>query len=174
MKSKKPNPTAPATVAASGSITWRWLAAIIAGLILLFWAYAPAMHAAFVFDDTKQQYALPTAADPLAGWIGPVRPILMFSYWANVQLSRDDTFSFHVVNLLIHGITALLVFFVIRRLLEWAGTAPADRTPFAAFGAMLFLLHPLQTESVDYIAGRSELVSGFFFFAGWLVFFSPP
>jgi tetratricopeptide (TPR) repeat protein len=170
MKSKKPNATVPAAAAASGSVTWQWLAAIAAGLILLFWAYAPATHAAFVFDDTKQQYALPTAADPLSGWIGPVRPLLMFSYWANVQLSRDDTFSFHMVNLLIHGVTSLLVFFVIRRLLEWSGKVPADLTPFAAFGALLFLLHPLQTESVAYIAGRSESLCGMFSAASYAAF----
>src|SRR6266700_4124375 len=38
------------------------------------------------------------------------------------------------------------------------------------FGAGLFLLHPLQTESVAYIAGRSELISGFFLFCAWLIF----
>ena len=37
-----------------------------------------------------------------------------------------------------------------------------DRTPFALFGALLFLLHPLQTESVAYIAGRSESLCGMF------------
>jgi tetratricopeptide (TPR) repeat protein len=167
MKNKKPN--LPAAGAESNT-NWLPLGAILAGAILLFWAYAPSLHGSFVFDDTKQQYALPTATDPLAVWIGPVRPILMFSYWANVQLSREDTFSFHMVNLLIHAITALLVFFIIRRLLEWAGTQQPDRTPFAIFGAFLFLLHPLQTESVAYIAGRSESLCGMFSCASYAAF----
>jgi tetratricopeptide (TPR) repeat protein len=167
MKNKKPDRAAPRT---ESNQTWQWLAAILAGLVLLFWAYAPAMHGPFVFDDTKQQYALPTASDALSLWIGPVRPILMFSYWANVQLSRDDTFSFHMVNLAIHFVTALLVFFVIRRLLEWSGAAKENLTPFAAFGALLFLLHPLQTESVAYIAGRSESLCGMFSAASYAAF----
>jgi tetratricopeptide (TPR) repeat protein len=167
MKNRKPKPTAART---GSKNTWTWLAATLAGLILLFWAYAPAMHGVFLFDDNKQQYALPTATAPLSSWIGPVRPVLMFSYWMNVQISRDNTFSFHMVNLLIHCVTALLVFLVIRRLLEWSGTSEADRTPFAAFGALLFLLHPLQTESVAYIAGRSESLCGMFSCASFAAF----
>src|SRR4051794_10455385 len=102
MKNKKPS----SPMAVAGAETpWAWLGVALAGVIALFWAYGPAMHGPFVFDDTKQQYALPAAADPLASWIGPIRPILMFSYWMNVQLSRDDTFSFHMVNVLVHILT---------------------------------------------------------------------
>ncbi len=166
MKNKKPN----RPLAAAGSNTWAWLAATLGGVILLFWAYAPAIHGAFVFDDTKQQYALPGAVDPLSSWVGPIRPILMFSYWTNFQISREDTFSYHMVNLLIHGITAFLVFLVLRRLLEWSGALEPDRSGFAAFGALLFLLHPLQTESVAYIAGRSESLCGMFSCASYAAF----
>ncbi len=63
MKNKKPN--LPAAGAESNT-NWLPLGAILAGAILLFWAYAPSLHGSFVFDDTKQQYALPTATDPLA------------------------------------------------------------------------------------------------------------
>ena len=41
---------------------------------------------------------------------------------------------------------------------------------FAAFGALLFLLHPLQTESVAYIAGRSDSLCGMFGCASWAAF----
>ena len=139
-----------------------WYAIASIPLLVFFFAYAPVISAPFLFDDTNQQYALPEAANPLATWIGPVRPFLMFSYWANVQISRTDTFSFHVVNLLIHAVAALLVFLIIRRLLEWAGVEPQNRPWLAGFGAALFLLHPVQSESVAYIAGRSEALSGVF------------
>jgi tetratricopeptide (TPR) repeat protein len=167
MKNKKSRPSAPA---AQTRPDWYGPAAILGGMILLLWAYGPALHGAFVFDDTKQQYALPAAAEPLRSWIGPVRPILMFSYWANVQISHQDTFSFHMLNLMIHAFTAVLVFFVIRRLLEWSGAAESNRNPFALFGAFLFLLHPLQTESVAYIAGRSESLCGMFSCASYAAF----
>ena len=100
MKNKKPNrPNAASGPAAGlGLQTWHWLYAAIAGAVLLFWAYGPSMHGPFVFDDTKRQFALPTSYSE-AGLDRPVR-ILMFTLRANVQLSRDDTFSFHMVNLL--------------------------------------------------------------------------
>ena len=44
------------------------------------------------------------------------------------------------------------------------------RSYFRLLGAGIFLLHPLQSESVAYIAGRSELVSGLFVLSAWLVF----
>src|SRR6185312_4265184 len=47
---------------------------------------------------------------------------------------------------------------------------PRNTFLISLFGAALFLLHPLQTESVAYVAGRSELVSGFFLLSAWLVF----
>src|SRR5207302_3656912 len=53
--------------------------------------------------------------------------------------------------------------------LRLGGTRTNMRS-LSLFGAGLFLLHPLQSESVAYIAGRSELVSGFFLFGAWLVF----
>jgi tetratricopeptide (TPR) repeat protein len=96
--------------------------------------------------------------------------MLMFSYWANTQISKSETFSFHALNLAIHAIAAVLVFLIIRRLLEWAGGDALNRSALAGFGAALFLLHPLQTESVAYIAGRSEALSGMFALASVAAF----
>jgi tetratricopeptide (TPR) repeat protein len=147
-----------------------WAVGAVIAIVFL-WAYSPVMRTGFLFDDTKQQFAMPNANSPLMGWMGPVRPVLMFTYWMNVQIAREsgkpvgadqNTFSYHVVNLLIHAAAALLVFLVIRRLMDWAGADAASRSWMAAFGAALFLLHPLQTESVAYIAGRSEALSGMF------------
>jgi Tfp pilus assembly protein PilF len=126
------------------------------------WAYSPTLNAPFLFDDTNQQYSLPDASLPLGRWIGLVRPMLMVTYWANAQVSRTETFSFHATNLAIHTLAALFVFLIVRRLLEWAGTGRQHCNAPAGFGAALFLLHPLQTESVAYIAGRSEALSGLF------------
>jgi tetratricopeptide (TPR) repeat protein len=147
-----------------------WYAAPVGILVALLWAYGPAIHAPFLFDDIKQQYATPTASAPLANWIGPVRPLLMLSYWVNTRISTEDTSSFHVLNIFIHFLTGILVFLVIRRLLEWAQAEKPTRALFAAFGAALFLLHPLQTESVAYISGRSESLCGMFACAAFAAF----
>ena len=81
----------------------------------------------------------------------------MFTYWVNVQISGSDPFSYHVLNVLIHLAAAILIYFIVRRLLEWGGVEPAVRTPLAGFCALLFLLHPVETEAVAYLAGRSEV-----------------
>jgi tetratricopeptide (TPR) repeat protein len=139
-------------------------------LVVLLWAYGPAMHAPFLFDDIPQQFAGPMASAPLSTWIGPVRPVLMFTYWFNTRISTEDTSSFHVLNIFIHFLTGILVFLVIRRLLEWAKAEKPTRALFAAFGAALFLLHPLQAESVAYISGRSESLCGVFACAAFAAF----
>jgi tetratricopeptide (TPR) repeat protein len=141
---------------------WLWYGTGLAALVVLFWVYGPDMHTGFLFDDARQQFALPTASQPLSSWIGRVRPVLMFSYWVNSRISLEDTSSYHLFNVLIHALAGIFVFLVIRRLLEWAGTEKSTRVPFAAFGALLFLLHPLQSESVAYISGRSDALCGMF------------
>ena len=61
------------------------------------------------------------------------------------------------------------VFFVLQRLLKIA-SIEKNALLLSLFGAGIFLLHPLQSESAAYIAGRSELVSGLFVVTAWLVF----
>lgn len=167
MKIRKPK---SAPVEAPASRPWMPYVAALATLVVLFWAYGPAMHTPFLFDDTKQLFAIPAASQPLSSWIGPLRPVLMFSYWVNTQISTQDTSSFHLFNILIHALAGVFVFLVIRRLLEWAPAQPSSRTPLAAFGALLFLLHPLQAESVAYISGRSDSLCGMFGCASFAAF----
>src|ERR1017187_9351153 len=149
---------------------WMWYGTGLAALAVLFWVYGPAMHTGFLFDDTTQHFALPTASQPLSSWIGRVRPVLMFSYWVNTRISMEDTFSYHLFNILIHALAGIFVFLVIRRLLEWAGAEKSTRTPWAAFGTLLFLLHPLQAESVAYISGRSDSLCGMLSCASFAAF----
>src|ERR1039458_8068008 len=167
MKTKKPK---SARAEAPATRTWLWCGAALATLAVVFWAYGPAMHSGFLFDDTTQHFALPTASQPLSSWIGPVRPVLMFSYWVNSRISMEDTSWYHYFNILIHALAGIFVFLVIRRLLEWAGAEESSRTPWAAFGTLLFLLHPLQAESVAYISGRSDSLCGMLSCASFAAF----
>ena len=167
MKTRKPSPV---RAEAPRTRPWMWYGAALATLAVLFWAYGPTLHTGFLFDDTKQQFATPSAWEPLHMWIGPVRPVLMFTYWFNTRISLVDTTSFHILNILIHAVSGIFIFLVIRRLLEWAGIEASSRTPFAVFGALLFLLHPLQAESVAYISGRSDALCGLFGSASFAAF----
>jgi tetratricopeptide (TPR) repeat protein len=168
MASKASSGTALAGIATAESLAWLWFFPAALAAVAIF--FSPAVQGPFVFDDYLLPFANPRAARmPVSFWIGGVRPVLIATYWANFLIAGTQPLSYHLVNLILHAIAGTLVFFILRRLLAISG---ARVNPYASalFGAGVFLLHPLQTESVDYIAGRSELVCAVFFFSAWLVF----
>ncbi len=58
----------------------------------------------------------------------------MTTFWANLHLSAGkSTFAYHAVNVALHSTAAILLFFVLRRILAWTQTP--NRDIFAAFGA---------------------------------------
>jgi tetratricopeptide (TPR) repeat protein len=85
------------------------------------------------------------------------RVLTMLSFALNWKLTPDSSAGFHVVNLLLHLTNAVLVFLVCRVLL---GPAVSPVIPMIA--GMLFAVHPLNTESVNYVVGRAGLLSTFF------------
>src|SRR5690348_187942 len=103
-----PAAKAPARIQPAPKPRPGWLpyagAAGLAAMVFL-WAYSPVLRTGFIFDDTKQIFALPAfSGASLSVWIGPVRPVLMFTYWLNVQISKESTVSYHVFNLAIHAL----------------------------------------------------------------------
>jgi hypothetical protein len=128
------------------------------------------MRGPFLFDDAGLPFASATLQDrPLSDWVSGVRPLLMFSYWLNRTLWGESPVSYHAVNVLIHALNAALVFVALRRLLTLGGWAERRIAPAAA-GALVFLIHPLQTEAVSYIAGRSESLATFFMLLAYVAF----
>ncbi len=172
MKSKRR--AQPPKPAAAPVWTLRWwhavaggLAAFVAGLIV----YGPALKGPFVFDDQYLPFFLPHFAEqPMLLAIRGVRPLLMFSFWANSHIAGTQPYLYHLFNLLFHVVNSLLVFLIARRLISWAGSEGRAREGLAAFAGALFLLHPVQTESVSYIASRSENLSAMFLFGAIAVF----
>jgi len=140
--------------------------AALAGLFL----YGPAFHGRFVFDDPGLPFYHSLGDEPVSTWTSGVRPVLMVSYWMTRALWGEDPFGYHSVNLLIHILNSGLVLLVIWRLLGWANWDPVRRKWMSIAGATVFLIHPLQTEAVSYIAGRSESLSTLFLLAGYALF----
>jgi len=162
-----------ASAAKTGAPEWRWQpwAWAAAAVVLVFWAYGPALHGVWIFDDTGLLYAQPASPPGLLFWLNRVRPVLMLTYWLNRQIAPDgSTYGFHVVNLLIHLAAGGLMFFVVRRFLERSGAEAARRNLLAGFAAGVFLLHPAMTEAVAYTAGRSESLSTMWTLAAFALF----
>ena len=179
MKKHKParetRPAATATAAAPKPADRRWpgwtWAAAGGGLLLALAVYAPALSGGFVFDDRFLPFFAPHASDALWDWIRGLRPLLMLSFWIDYRAGGGaDPPMFHATNVILHFFTSTLVALIAARLLEWAGATGRARTVLAVFAGALFLLHPVQTESVAYVASRSENLSVLFYFAAFAVF----
>jgi len=113
---------------------------------------------------TASALALPIAlAPPHTGQPANGRPLVNFSFALNWAVGGADVRGYHVLNLAIHTLAALALFGVVRRTLRsrpLAAKFAADATPLAFALAALWMLHPLQTESVTYIAQRAESLAG--------------
>ena len=178
---KKGKRGAHATVAAAPPPTsltqyWPYAAALLVAVLAVFEVYWPAVNGPFVLDDTYLPYGLANYANvPLRSWLAGMRPLLMFSFWVNYQqVVNQDTFPYHLVNVILHLCNGILVFLAVRKLLTWASPEDKNTDLLAIFAAGLFLLHPLQTESVSYVASRSEALSVFWFLSAFVVFLYRP
>jgi tetratricopeptide (TPR) repeat protein len=170
--SKRPAPPVAAAEVRSNPVFWLYAITLGVALLAAFQVYWPALHGPFLLDDTHLPYMVPDAANmPLLSWVRQMRPLLMFTFWLNFQQSgADSTFGYHLVNLLLHFCNSFFIFLAMRKVLSWAQLDKAKELILAIFAGGLFLLHPAQTESVSYIASRSETLSVFFVLAAFVVF----
>lgn len=145
------------------------VAAVIAAGLL---AYANSFSVPFMRDDIASIQMNPTTgrlwppqwltSPPGMGNTVHGRPILNLSFALNRALFGHTPASYHAVNLAIHLANALLLFAILGRLLP-NDPRSSFRVPGAAFFiALLFLLHPLQTEAVTYLVQRAESLAAFF------------
>ncbi len=131
----------------------------------VFLIYLNSLGNAFQYDD---KHAI--AANPHLGSLGNIpaffvhpeyfsadpdkamyRPLLLVSLALNHAWSGANTYSYHLVNIGLHALCSVLV---------WALLGQLGRSPGTALmAALLFALHPLATEPVNYISSRSELLA---------------
>jgi Flp pilus assembly protein TadD len=150
-----------------------WPAALIALLALV--AYHNTFSSPLLLDDygsidqnrtIRDLGNLTTVFSPPPGLTVTGRPILNFSLAVNFAISRKAVWSYHVVNLLIHIAAGLALFgFVHRTLLlpSLRDRFGSHARPLALLAALLWTLHPLQTESVTYLIQRAESLMGLFY-----------
>ena len=153
-------PAAAAVPAPADAPWWVYAAGLFLGLFVVFEIYQPVLHAPFLFDDLYLPFMDPAFAHrSFRDWVIGVRPLLMFTYWLNYRSVGPDTTLYHAWNILQHLTSSLLAWLIVRKLLGRVEEARWRREVVAAFCGALFLVHPLQTESVAYVASRSETLS---------------
>jgi protein O-mannosyl-transferase len=145
------------------------VALIIAAGIL---SYATTLANPLLFDDenailnnaTIRSLATslaPPRDTPVAG-----RPLVNLSFALNYATGGLDVRGYRAVNIAIHIAAALLLFGIVRRTLRLPRLAPrfaARSTAVALVAALFWLLHPLQTEAVNYLSERTESLMGLFY-----------
>lgn len=86
---------------------------------------------------------------------GLYRPLSIFSFTLNRLIFGSEAWGYHLINVLLHAVVSILFW---RMLLRWNFTAFQ-----ALLAALLFAVHPIHTEVVNQIVGRSELLAALFF-----------
>lgn len=152
-------------------IVYYQLAIVVVGIIF----YYNSLNCAFVFDDksiiTKNPHIekiWPLSEALAAPSDSPVRdrPVVNLTLSLNYLLGDRSPFGYHLANLAIHLISALLLFSIILRTfltprLSLRYGAVASGLALAV--SLIWEVHPLQTESVTYITQRCESLMGLFY-----------
>jgi protein O-mannosyl-transferase len=93
------------------------------------------------------------------------RPVTFGSFALNWMTSGAHPFSYHLLNLLLHVLVTILLYLTLKTLLE-----RVPQGEIAAWAAtLLFAVHPIHTEAVASIVGRSELLATSFLLLAWLL-----
>lgn len=155
---------------------WWQPATLVAAVAL---AFGNGLGAPFLFDDVAAVLTNPTIRElgswavlqpPADGGTTTGRPIVNLTFALNYALGGEAPRGYHVVNVLLHAATALLIAGLVRRTLvlrespATAGDSENAKTAASTawLAALLWALHPLQTESVTGVAQRTEGLGGFF------------
>jgi tetratricopeptide (TPR) repeat protein len=144
----------------------------LAGIV----AYRNCFSVPFLFDDAPSILYNPTIrhlwppwemlSPPSTGEAVTSRPVANASLALNYALEGSNVSGYHAFNLAVHISASVLLFGIVRRTLlqpRLSETYGHAATPLAWLSSLLWLVHPLLTEPVIYIVGRTEVMMGFFY-----------
>jgi len=132
---------------------------LAAGLLAAtFAAYAPAILAGFIWDDDRFLYQSPIILAPdglYRTWFtteaSDYWPLTRTMFWLEWRIWGNNPMPYHVGNILIHAVAAVLLW----RVLRWLNVNP----PGAYLAGLIFAVHPVTIESVAWIAERKNVLS---------------
>ncbi len=142
-----------------------WQAAALVALAVA--AYGQALRSGFIWDDDTVLFGNPLvrAADGLRRiWFttqsADYWPVTQSSFWIEWRLWGMHAAGYHATNLALHALTVLLFWTLLRRL----------AVPGAWLAAALFAVHPVNAETVAWIAERKNLLAMAFFLGSILCY----
>jgi len=144
----------------------------------------PALSGELIWDDASLVRDNPFVKSPLLflesfrhylaldGSSTHYRPVQNISYFFDYLLWNADPFGYHLSNVLWHLGSGLLLFLLLRRLLEPFRDRFLDKPDMlsmvAFVVALLWMVHPVHSAAVDYISGRADSLAFFFACGAWL------
>ena len=138
-------------------------------VLFVFLAYLPALHGGFVWDDDSWTTNLSALFQNTSGlrsmWFQPTAlqqyyPLSGTTFWLDYQIWNFWTTPYHVENVLLHALAALLFWRLLLRL----------QVPGAWLAGALFALHPVMVESVAWITERKNVLSLVFYLGALLAY----
>lgn len=168
------DPNAAPSIAAQSEITtssthlWACAALLVVVGVLV---YLNSFGGQIVFDDVviTEDPSIRQLWPPWGAMFSPKqvsRPLVGLSLAINFAMSGADLWSYHLFNLAIHILAALALFGVVRRTLltdRLKDRFGKSSTSLALAIALIWMVHPLHTESVTYLIQRSEAMAGLFY-----------
>ncbi len=150
--------------------------------LLVLVTYAHTMHSPFVFDDIRNISANPAtqiseltfknmrkaAVDsPLSA-----RPISYITFAINYFFHQHEVYGYRLVNLVIHMLNGMLLYLFLMNTFKLPILQDTIKQPFwvAYFAALVWVIHPLQVESVTYIVQRMNSLATLFYMLAFLCY----
>jgi tetratricopeptide (TPR) repeat protein len=149
--------------------------------VIAFAIYSKTLHSPFVLDDLRKIEDNPrirvnqlTPGEILrAGFqSSKARPIAFITFALNYGFHKYDVFGYHVVNIAIHILSGFFLYLFLATTLKLPAVKSQYKQPdlIAFFAALIWLVHPIQTQSVTYIVQRTTSMASMFFILSLLFY----
>lgn len=173
MKKKKEhkhqhNPPGKKSLKPSGSDSMMQYGAILVLVIIALIVYLPALNGGFVWDDDdyiKNNTLIHTInlKEIFTHYVmGNYHPLTVLVYAFEYHFFGVAEKGYHAINMMLHCLNTILVFYVIFRL--------SEKTVVAFVAAILFAVHPIHVESVAWASELKDLLYTFFFLASYIFY----
>lgn len=136
-------------------------------------AYSNTFHAPFYIDDLLfivDYSPIQDLRTALGHFITGPRPVTMLSLSLNYAQGGYALPGYHIFNLCLHLLNALMLYALVGSTARRAGMPSADAALAAFVAALVFVLHPVHTQSVTYVIARSALLSTACYLGAMLLF----
>ena len=162
------------------------LIAVLAICLLGIIIYSNTLKSPFVFDDEPNIVENKTIRK-LSNYFSPSkllepRAIVDFTFALNYRVGKLNVFGYHLVSILIHILNGLLVYFLVLTILKQLAGFSSSSNPsisespdfsintISLFAALIFVVHPIQTQAVTYTVQRYASIAAMFYMASVLFY----